>query len=156
MHPFCLDSRCSCMSSRQVRELPKRRRTWRASHEGDTTLEEDGQDAVESVPAGVRRVSLRRLHLGGKTAIMLDYLVYGYSLRKHSAKPTKVICCNDDTRKLPTRRLLEAFWRSIPVSHARVPESLKGSELARFEGVYSKMQTWRLFAVPGTSTRGFS
>ena len=86
---------------------------------------------------------------GKQTSIVLDCLVLGYSLSTHNTKPARVICCNDDTLEMNACALLAAFWDIIPVSHAKVPDHLQGSELARLRGVYSKMQCWKLFKRKG-------
>ena len=90
-------------------------------------------------------------YLWGKdTRILVDCLVLGYSLDHHGVKARKEICVNEDTRENNMHRLLERFWQIIPVQHAELPKHLKGTEIDRLKGVYSKMQTWKIFAGEGS------
>ena len=61
-------------------------------------------------------------------------------------KAQKVLCINDDTQLNAIADLFGAFSQLVPVKHMDLPQHLKGSELSRLQGVYSKLQTVSLFS----------
>ena len=83
---------------------------------------------------------------GTKTEVFVDLLVLGMSLRVHATKTSMQICVNEDTMAIPEHLLFKAFWNIIPVKHKEIPERLVGTELKRLQGVYSKLQVWKVFA----------
>ena len=83
---------------------------------------------------------------GKQLPIMIDVLVLGNSLLEHNTKASKLLCLNDDTRDMKIARLTRAFWSTVDVSHTELPKHLQGSEQKRLQGVYSKLQTMKIFA----------
>ena len=83
---------------------------------------------------------------GTKLEILVDVLVLGGSLEFHGSKIQRVICVTDDTNATPMGLLVRAFWTAAPVTHMELPEHLTGTEQKRLQGVYSKLQTWNIFA----------
>lgn len=77
---------------------------------------------------------------------MIDTMVLGQSLQEHGNKAKRVLCINNDTQEMRVADLMKAFWQFLPVEHAEVPQHLQGSEQTRLQGVYSKLQTVRIFA----------
>ena len=64
----------------------------------------------------------------------------------HGSKIQRIICANDDTRATAEAQLLRAFWTVQDVEHMPLPRHLKNTEQKRLYGVYSKLQTWSIFA----------
>ena len=83
---------------------------------------------------------------GEKLSIMVDVMVLGNSLQEHGVKAAKILCINDDTEKNSIAQLMRAFWHFAPVQHVRLPKHLRGSEQSRLQGVYSKLQTVKMFS----------
>ena len=77
---------------------------------------------------------------------MLDVMVLGNSLHEHGMKAKKLLCINDDTQENSISNLMRAFWEFVPVQHVEIPSHLQGSEQSRLQGVYSKLQTVKLFS----------
>ena len=80
---------------------------------------------------------------------VLQAIVLGHSLHKHKTKADLVLCVDRDTMQSPTFRwanLLRCYWHLIEVNHLELPQHLRGTQQQRLTGVYSKLQTWRLFA----------
>ena len=83
---------------------------------------------------------------GEKLPIMVDVMVLGNSLQEHGVKAEKLLCINEDTEKNSIAHLMRSFWQFAPVQHVQLPRHLKGSEQARLQGVYSKLQTVKIFS----------
>ena len=83
---------------------------------------------------------------GQKLPVMVDVMVLGNSLQEHGVKAAKVLCINDDTQQNSIAELMRAFWDFVPVEHVRLPKHLEGSEQSRLQGVYSKLQTVKIFS----------
>ena len=83
---------------------------------------------------------------GEKLPIMVDVMVLGYSLQEHGNKAERMLCINDDTLQNKVANLMKAFWTFVPVHHVELPAHLRGSEQKRLQGVYSKLQTVKLFS----------
>ena len=83
---------------------------------------------------------------GQKLPIMVDVMVLGNSLQEHGVKAEKLLCINEDTEKNSIAHLMRSFWQFAPVQHVQLPEHLKGSEQVRLQGVYSKLQTVKIFS----------
>ena len=75
---------------------------------------------------------------------MVDMLVLGNSLKEHGTKARMLLCVNEDTRLDKVHRLLETFWELVPVKHTKLPARLQGTEQSRLQGVYIKIQTWKI------------
>ena len=85
---------------------------------------------------------------GVKKEVLLEMLTLGASHEVHGSKIQRVVCANSDTRATPEGQLLRAFWKMQDVEHMPLPKHLKQTEIPRLQGVYSKLQTWGLFAKP--------
>lgn len=83
---------------------------------------------------------------GQRLPIMVDVMVLGNSLLEHGVKAQKVLCINEDTAQNGIANLMRAFWHFVPVKHVPLPRHLKGSEQSRLQGVYSKLQTVKIFS----------
>ena len=83
---------------------------------------------------------------GEKMPIMVDVMVLGYSLQEHGNKADRMLCISDDTLQNKVAHLMKAFWTFVPVHHVELPGHLRGSEQKRLQGVYSKLQTVKLFS----------
>ena len=97
-------------------------------------------------PQDMRGCAIGSYIWGTKLEVMIDTLVLGNSLQEHGHKAKRFLCINDDTGDIAISRLLRAFWQLVPVEHVISPRHLRGSEQKRLQGVYSKLQTMRIFA----------
>ena len=77
---------------------------------------------------------------------MVDVMVLGNSLQEHGVKAEKLLCINEDTEKNSIAHLMRSFWQFAHVQHVQLPRHLRGSEQARLQGVYSKLQTVNIFS----------
>ena len=82
---------------------------------------------------------------GHNLKVVVDQMALGQSLREHGNKASMVLCINEDTLELPMAQLLNAWWDLYPVKHVELPPHLRGTEQRRLQGVYSKLQTVKLF-----------
>ena len=85
---------------------------------------------------------------GIQPEVLIDVLTLGGSHEVHGSKIQRIICANDDTRATAEAQLLKAFWTVQDVEHMPLPKHLRKTEQKRLYGVYSKLQTWRIFAEP--------
>ena len=84
---------------------------------------------------------------GRKVSIFVDILVLGHSLEEHGNKAKRFLCINDDTLNTPMSNLFRAFWNLVPVQHIALPRHLVGTEQKRLQGVFSKLQTMKIFSI---------
>jgi len=97
-------------------------------------------------PQDMRGCGIGSYIWGQKVEVIIDTLVLGHSLEEHGHKAKRFLCINDDTGEMAISRLLRAFWHLVPVEHVKLPHHLRGSEQKRLQGVYSKLQTMRIFS----------
>ena len=57
-------------------------------------------------------------------------------------------CAHEETIQSDIGLLLQAFWEIQQVGHMKLPAHLEGTELSRLQGVYSKLQTLKIFDAP--------
>ena len=77
---------------------------------------------------------------------MIDVMVLGNCLQEHVVKAEQLLCSNDYTELHSIASLVRSFWQFVPVHPAPLPEHLRRSEQSRLQGVYSKLQTVKLFS----------
>ena len=80
---------------------------------------------------------------------VLQALVLGHSLQKHKTKADLLLCVDRDTlfsEDMTWTRVLQAYWHIIEVEHMMLPDQLEDTQQERLKGVFSKLQTWTLFA----------
>ena len=82
---------------------------------------------------------------GQKPKIITDALVLGESLKKSGTRARMVACVDSSTLEVPMSVHLERFWEVMPVEPLDVPHSLVEAGMQRLQGVYNKLQVWKLF-----------
>ena len=82
---------------------------------------------------------------GQKPKIITDALVLGESLKKSGTRARMVACVDSSTLEVPMSVHLERFWEVMPVEPLDVPHSLVAAGMQRLQGVYNKLQVWKLF-----------
>ena len=86
---------------------------------------------------------------------MIDVMVLGNSLKETGLKASRLLCINEDTAELSIAMLMKAFWNFVPVTHLELPEHLHATAQRRLQGVYSKLQTIKIFDVRPNRMRRF-
>ena len=56
-----------------------------------------------------------------------------------------VACVDSSTLEVPMSVHLERFWEVMPVEPLHVPQGLVEAGMQRLQGVYNKLQVWKLF-----------
>ena len=82
---------------------------------------------------------------GQKPKIITDALVLGESLKESGTRARMVACVDSSTLEVPMSVHLERFWEVMPVEPLDVPHSLVAAGMQRLQGVYNKLQVWKLF-----------
>ena len=82
---------------------------------------------------------------GQKPKIITDALVLGESLKASGTRARMVACVDSSTLEVPMSVHLERFWEVMPVEPLDVPQGLVESGMQRLQGVYNKLQVWKLF-----------
>ena len=82
---------------------------------------------------------------GQKPKIITDALVLGESLKESGTRARMVACVDSSTLEVPMSVHLERFWEVMPVEPLDVPHDLVAAGMQRLQGVYSKLQVWKLF-----------
>ena len=82
---------------------------------------------------------------GQKPKIITDALVLGESLKESGTRARMVACVDSSTLEVPMSVHLERFWEVMPVEPLDVPHSLVEAGMQRLQGVYNKLQVWKLF-----------
>ena len=82
---------------------------------------------------------------GQKPNIITDALVLGESLKASGTRARMVACVDSSTLEVPMSVHLERFWEVMPVEPLDVPHDLAQAGMQRLQGVYSKLQVWKLF-----------
>ena len=81
---------------------------------------------------------------GTKDRYIIDALVLGKSLKDSGTRVRMVACVDSRTLGLPIAKTLEMYWEIMTVNPLSVGH-LAGTEMKHLEGVYSKLQVWKLF-----------
>ena len=82
---------------------------------------------------------------GQKPKISTDALVLGESLKESGTRARMVACVDSSTLEVPRSVHLERFWEVMPVEPLDVPQGLVEAGMQRLQGVYNKLQVWKLF-----------
>ena len=82
---------------------------------------------------------------GQKPKIITDALVLGESLKASGTRARMVACVAADTLEVAMSVHLERFWEVMPVEPLDVPQRLVKAGMERLQGVYNKLQVWKLF-----------
>ena len=82
---------------------------------------------------------------GQKPKIITDALVLGESLKDSCTRARMVACVDSSKLEVPMSVHLERFWEVMPVEHLDVPQALIDAGMQRLQGVYNKLQVWKLF-----------
>ena len=82
---------------------------------------------------------------GQKPKIITDALVLGESLKESGTRARMVACVDSSTLEVPMSVHLERFWEVMPVEPLDVPQGLVEAGMERLQGVYNKLQVWKLF-----------
>ena len=82
---------------------------------------------------------------GQKPKIITDALVLGESLKVSGTRARMVACVDSSTLEVPRSVHLERFWEVMPVEPLNAPQRLVKAGIQRLQGVYSKLQVWKLF-----------
>ena len=114
--------------------------------EHHTHLVSQGLKRQREAPQDMENCGIGCYIWGTQLPIIVDILVLGHSLKEQGNKAKRYLCIHGDTHGLKMSMLFEAFWELVPVSHVKLPQHLQGSELNRLQGVYSKLQTVKIFA----------
>ena len=80
-----------------------------------------------------------------KPNIITDALVLGQSLKASGTRARMVACVAADTLEVAMSVHLEKFWEVMPVEPLDVPQRLVKAGMERLQGVYNKLQVWKLF-----------
>ena len=82
---------------------------------------------------------------GQKPKIIIDALVLGESLKESGTRARMVACVDSSTLEVPMSVHLDRFWEVMPVEPLDVPQHLVEAGMERLQGVYNKLQVWKLF-----------
>ena len=82
---------------------------------------------------------------GQKPKIISDVLVLGESLKESGTRARMVACVASDTLEVPMSVHPEMFREVMPVEPLDVPQGLVEAGMERLQGVYNKLQVWKLF-----------
>ena len=82
---------------------------------------------------------------GQKPKIITDALVLGESLKASGTRARMVACVDSSTLEVPMSVHLERFWEVMPVEPLDGPQHLVEAGMDRLQGVYDKLQVWKLF-----------
>ena len=142
----CLPPVLSSASTTARHSLHLPSRAKRAMAEHHTHLVSRGVKRQREAPQDMENCGIGCYIWGTQLPIIVDILVLGHSLKEQGNKAKRYLCIHGDTHSLKMSMLFKAFWELVPVSHVKLPQHLQGSELNRLQGVYSKLQTVKIFA----------